>query len=243
MRFFLIVTLFIYALSSSAQDTLYVYAKSGLTMRATGSTAGEKVSVVPFGAAVVTTGRYSDSVSVAELAAVNHPDSKNPTKPLTLRAPYQEVTVAGETGFVFAGYLSRYAPDTTSSQVNTRSWLHARKGMLDTLADGRNRNAEIRMLVHAEGGICYRQGYVDGGTSATLILPSGTLNEGYLIANHLYDLEAYTHWEEPEMEGFYDSVYLLTDIKQNALVFSGYNGVVTITVVNGMVIIYQDWSC
>lgn len=246
MRFFLIVFLFSYALSTSAQDTLYVYAESGLVLRAGGSPTSEKISVVPFGAEVVLTGIYSDTVEVQVLPSVSNPDGIEGKKslPYVMHDVYREVKYNGQKGFIYGGYLSRYSPSMKEgARSASAAWLSARPGPLDTLVDGRNKDSELRLLLHAGNDICYRQGYVEGGSSETLILPAGSLTEGFLVANQLYDLEGYTNWQDPKLEGYYDSLYLLSFVSENSLRFSGYNGVITITRVNGMIIIYQDWSC
>lgn len=246
MRFFLIVFLFSYALSSSAQDTLYVYAESGLVLRAGGSPTSEKISVVPFGAEVVLTGIYSDTVEVQVLPSVSTPEGESITEslPYVMCDVYREVEYNGQKGFIYGGYLSRYSPRMKEgAESASAAWLSARPGPLDTLVDGRNKASELRLLLHAGNDICYRQGYVDGGTSESIILPAGSLTEGFLLANQLYNLEEYTNWEDQTLEGHYDSLYLLSSVSENHLEFSGYNGVVTITRVNGMIIIYQDWSC
>lgn len=246
MRFFLIVFLFSYALSTSAQDTLYVYAESGLTLRNAGSPTSEKLGVIPFGAEVVLTGIYSDTVEVQVLPSVPTDEGKDATRSLAyvMCDVYREVEYNGQKGFVYGGYLSRYSP-TISEDSNDRvaAWLSARPGGMDTLIDGRNKDSEWRLLLSAGNDISYRQGYVDGGTSETIVLPEGSLTEGYLLANRLYRLDEGPNWQNipsAEADGLPE---LLVAQDDDSLWFTSYNGEVEITVVNGMVVIYWSWSC
>jgi hypothetical protein len=249
MRVLFISLISFCSLLVSAQDTLYVYAKSGLVMRDNGSTNGKKLRAIPFGAAVVLTGVYSDSVEVPVLASVEQYDAEGADEvpmslPYTMKEPYREVEYEGQKGFVYGGYLCRYSPEMKDEAVSiTAAWLGARPGTLDTLVDGRNKESELRLLLHAGNDICYRQGYVDGGTSETIILPGGTLAEGYLIANRLYQLDEGPKWMTIPSEEMDDVPELLVQADDYSLTFSNYNGVVRITVVNGLLIIYQDWSC
>ena len=245
MRRFLFLLLVFVVGDLSAQAVRYVYARSGLTLRATPATDGRKVAVVPFGASLELTGRTGNSATVELLAAA--PGEllyrEEPSLPLTTEAPFVEVRYGELTGYVYEGYLCRYPVNTTEDVARpAEGWLNA-QGEPDTLVDGRFNDNPIRLMIHWGKDICYRQGYVEGGASTTIILPVGTLQEGYLIANHLYGLERSVRYAVDPESGEVDSVNLLVERTANHLLFGGSNGIVRIEEVGGMVIIYWDWSC
>lgn len=249
MKFFVLIILFslVFSLSSSAQDTLYAYAESGLVLRAEAHSAGEKLDLIPFGEALVASDEYGEEVLAVELLpAVMPPAEFNGGKsalPYRIHSRYVAVEYKGQRGFVYAGYLCRY-PATLGEDANDGEllrWLRASTASADTLVDGDPQHGGRPRMIHFGEDICYRVLDVDGGTGEAVILPAGTLREGYLIANHLYNLEANSRWQQlPDGD---EKMTFLLKASDAKLEFHSLNGSTTIEVVAGMLIISWEWSC
>lgn len=249
MRYLLIFCLFL-PLTVEGQyppPTQYVWAESGLTLRAEAHSGGKKLGVIPFGDSVTVHNSYGENVALELLPAVPLPEEDrqgDSTLSYTVNSHYVEVEYEGQTGFVYAGYLCRYP--TTIDEANNDGillrWLSGTTNTADTLIFGHPAYGGPPRMIHFDKDICYRVLDVDGGSGEAVVLPAGTLQEGYLIANYLFGLEKNTRWQELPV-GEAEEGEFLREVTETRLVFSSYNGETRIEVVAGLLIISWEWSC
>ena len=234
-------------------DTLFVWAKSGLVLRAAPDYKAEKIITMPFGRAVKTLWhKYRDEdISETEVAVVQPYNFNGKTYPgYKIPGLWVQVTVQGKRGYVFDGYLSKYPPALGGRGGNREYWddyLSRAFGKscisLDTTPYRHVPKYDIDF--YKNGASRQSRGVGDGLSVTTYILPELSLEEGFLLANYFYDLEKNSN--RPAKTGDEeDSPYLLLKSSENLLDFqsdSSLSGRITIGCVNGVVVIATFFSC
>lgn len=234
-------------------DTLFVWAKSGLTLRAAPDFKAEKIITLPYGTVVKTHfDKYRDkNIAEIEIAVVqpyrlegkNYPGYK-------ITGLWVQVTAKGKTGYVFDGYLSKYPPVLAGKGGNREYWddylLRAFGKSCTSKDTTQYRHVPKYDIVFYKNGASRQSRSVsDGLSSHTHILPELSLEEGFLLANYFYDLEKNSN-RPTKADDVDDSPYLLRESTPHLLNFkseSGFSGKIKIGCVNGVVVITTFFSC
>ena len=225
----------------------YVWAKSGLTVRAEGKASGRKTAVLPYGTRVMVMEQYAgDRVPVTVVEAFEFPfygeTAKSEAVLLDDHYVKVELTDGGE-GYVYDGYLSSY-PTPKAGEDNVE-WL-ARIGGTPTRTekqyDGMIRQ-ETRYVYPA--GILRVDQQFEGGGGTTYVFPLGDRNEALLLADHLYnvfeDLEKAAASGDGEGNGYDDGLRYGSEEQREY--FQGEMWGVEISVVGGVIVISSEGGC
>jgi len=254
MRFLIICLLFSLSLSGQADmnyDAKYVWAKSGLTMRAEGHASAPKIGVIPFGSKVIPTYRNGRPTKVVALPAVSYDwvGEKLTSDAYVMNHSYIEVVSGQDTGFVYDGYLSYFpciAPGADPAKdVTLDEWLTWLGGTPDTVSFARRRAEYGRpyTVLHYKNGLVTTSREMEGGGSYLMAFPLGSINEGFLIAERfLVAADGVVNKDEILESGDVEPE-LLTIEEDGTLYFGGGMGETRIYVVEGMLFIYTAGWC
>ncbi|MEM9930485.1 MAG: hypothetical protein AAF840_11745 [Bacteroidota bacterium] len=231
----------------TAAATRYVWAESGLVLRAAGAPAAERIGVVPFGSAVQLTGERGQQHRVVAMRSVSYEwDGVQTSEPYVMKEHYVEVLYGEQRGYVYAGYLSRFSPENNRPPAErVYGWLETMVGKPDTLIKAPT-SADAgpwKQRVRYANGITISAEEIEGGGSLTLKIPGGTINEGYLIAAKYFGLRASVDNEE-----FFKEVgdllpALLSVTKDGSLELRGSHDVYNIFIEEGNLVIFTASGC
>ncbi|MEM9930486.1 MAG: hypothetical protein AAF840_11750 [Bacteroidota bacterium] len=250
MRYLIICLLFPCLLSAQQLDvsTQYVWASSGLTMRAAGNADGEKMLVIPFGAAVQLTGNQGAALRVKAMDGVTYNVEGEIQKgePYFMYGSYLEVIYQGKTGFVFNGYLGYYSPVVKEADENGLwGWLKTHGGQPDTILNGTYGESLYRgrMVIHYENGVTYSSSEYEGGGSMTITFPVGSINSGFLFAQQFMGIDDAVKNKEENLANGYIYPELLQQDENGNLHFVGEMSETVITIVGDLLIISSSGGC
>jgi hypothetical protein len=154
-------------------DNLYVYARSGLTLREKPQIDGAKLTSLPFGT----------KVNVIDDDLESDPFSAKEPCGLEISGHWVKVKHGQKEGYLFDGFLLTHGPDAVQEPVTYWTSVSKVKSTSD-----KGPHADVEYYEYAstvwENGVSYvSQGYV-GGSSSTLILPKSLVSfqEAYLMA-------------------------------------------------------------
>ena len=235
--------------------TLYVWAKSGLVMRAAPDFKAEKITSLPFGSAVVTvSGKAVDERSgQVEVAVIEPCTWENRQYPgYKIPGHWAQVNVQGKTGYVFDGYLSHYppAPKTTGAAAKAvpgediDGYLTRVFGTACRVEDNDDDDPEViesLTVFFKNGASCTTANVgadIEGETR--YILPGLSLEEGYLIANYYHGLDKQANRPPAATDDHY---CFLEESTSNDLYFNFDLGEIRVSAVNGVVVITVFFSC
>jgi hypothetical protein len=248
MRFLLVLFLTVSSILSAQGeaeellDVRYIWAKSGLTLRAEGKTGADKIGVVPYGATVRLTGEEGDYVEVTALEALTiSPDLKS--KAWAMSAHYLEIEWEGKTGWVYGGYLVRF-PVPAEGRQAFEEWLEVIGGVPDTVLRYTRLPdlAGYQSVYRYDNGITRTEATGESWGSTTVVIPLIGMSHGFLIADRFYwmarSLEAYRSGEITDME---PAVLSKTD--WNFLQFTDEFSSLEIRLVGGVLIITSEGGC
>ncbi len=223
-------------------DARYVWAKSGLTLRAEGKSGGKKIAVIPYGAQVRLTGMEGDYVEVPVLDGVEVSEDLK-SKAWAMSAHYLEVEWEGQTGWVYGGYTVRF-PVPLPHRQSIEEWLLMVSGTPDTVIwDARLPDVAGRQSIyHYRNGITRTEAMGESWGSTTVVIPLVNLGQGFLIAEEFYwmarTLEEYRSGKTTDMEPA-----ILEDFDHNYLLFTDEFGSLEIRKVGGVLIITSEGGC
>lgn len=258
---FLLFALFAGMYSASAieqyreGDTLFVWAKSGLVLRAADDFKSEKIITLPFGAAVKTHSyKYRDEdiaeIEIAVVQPYNFNGKKYPG--YTIPGQWVQVTAQGKTGYVFDGYLSKYPPPPSELEPDERGQWHAYLSKVFGIASiskkegGEDKNLPGHDIVFYKNGASYQRRHTgEFASGITYMLPQLSLEEGFLLANYFDDLEKNSN-RPVKTDDVDDAPFLLVESTPHLLNFkaeSSFSGEIKIGCVNGVVVITTFFSC
>lgn len=232
-------------------DAKYVWAKSGLTMRAEGRVDAAKIGVVPFGARVVPTYKTGQRAKVVALPSVSYDWNGDQLKSdaYVMDNYYIEVVSGKDTGYVYDGYLS-YFPCLVPGMDPTGGgslddWLMWLGGTPDTVAFAKRRAEYGRpfSIMHYKNGMVTTSREMEGGGSFLMAFPMGSVKEGFLIAEHFLGIAYGVTNKEDVMESGDVEPELLTIEEDGTLSFGGGMGETRIYVVGDMLFIYSAGWC
>lgn len=245
MRFFLIISFLTLALSLAGQEFRHVWAKSGLTMRATGAADGEKIGRLNYGSQVELTGKHGENlkVEVFESFEVTNYDTKLISQPWSMHDEYVEVISEGVTGWVYAGYLSHFDPPIlTNGAPDLFTWLERIAGgpPSKVVTDDSREGRDFTVWQYGRG-ITRTEELGEGWGSNTLVIPLATFNEAFLIAETFWNISDYMN--KIRNEDNEDSFYILEEAKDYYLQFSEEMSDLSVSQVGGVVIITSSGGC
>ncbi|WP_020570837.1 SH3 domain-containing protein [Neolewinella persica] len=250
MRFLLICFLFSLALSGQAEQKLpskYVWAESGLTLRAEGNKNGTKLLVIPFGAEVTLTGVIGEQAKILALTSVSYEwDKKETSDPYIMKDYFVEVQYSNKVGYVYSGYLSSYSPESDGlPHEGIYGWLNTIGRDLDTIKHKRlpNEYGQGKRIYQYANGIKVIEEEFEGGGSLTLKIPAASISEGFLIANRFFGVSAGVKNKEEILEIGDFLPELLSVLPDGNLHFRGSMGETKIQVINGLLVIYSAGWC
>ncbi len=178
-------------------DTLFVWATSGLTLRAEADFDGKKLEVVPFGSSMICQGeKFGESDQTIEAVRPFHIGEMYEKSPaLKLRGQFLKVKFQGREGFLFDAYLGAFPTPKIANwlEYGDKSKVPEFEPMADWLASNFglvSKNVKelpfdgyrTTIIIYGNGIIEKHDGSMKGGTSS-IIYPSLSLEEGYLIYN------------------------------------------------------------
>jgi len=198
----LLVSLFYLSQISSAQnylpnDSLYVWAVSGLKMRAKPDLKGEKIMTIPYGEKIKIE-RMGKSVLTINIMPA---DKDQHYTGFELEGHWRKVYYQDTSGYVFDGYLSSLPTVNISFYKNEANkqrfrceedimqWAERNYGLLDTLVrtDSVYWNFEKRYIYG--NGLVFRQIASEKSGGYNIIIPQTNLREIFLLYNIVYRLE------------------------------------------------------
>ena len=251
MRFLLICFLFSTILSAQKRIDLssqYVWAESGLTMRAEGNAEGEKMMVIPFGAEVKVTGEWGEYLKVKAMDGVRY-ETKNGTsigEPYLMEGEYERVEYGGKTGYVFNGYLFYCPPeDKGSRSEDFETWMTSVIGLPDTILfeDDTGKMMGSRHMYLFPNGMTLTYEEYEGGGSTTITFPIGSIANGFTVANHFWNVDQAVK-NKKDFNGQGGIIpELLKILDDGSLHFQGDMSETKIMVAGGILIIYSAGGC
>jgi hypothetical protein len=217
MRFLIICFLFSLTLSGQVDQKLpskYVWAESGLTLRAEGKKGGEKLLVIPFGAEVVLTGAVGERDNVLALPSVSYEWDGEAIKsePYNMKGYYVGVEYDGQQGFVYSSYLSHFPTDgPVRTNPDWHSWINKIGGKVDTLYF----NCMLPECGRSESRFLYANGIMqtdrvtEGGGTSVFTFPIGSMDDGFLLGCRFFGFSySIDHLEEVLQRGEYQPSFL-----------------------------------
>ncbi len=154
-------------------DDLFVFAKSGLTLRKTPDKEGEKVSTLPFGS----------KVNLTDDDLESDPYSTKEPCGLEMTGHWVKVKSGQKEGYLFDGYLLSFDPDAIYDPLTYWTAVSKVKSTSDKGPEPDVEYYEYKKTVWENGVTFTDQGYV-GGNSSVLTLPKALVSfqEAYLLA-------------------------------------------------------------
>lgn len=195
MRIFLLLFyLLLFTAGLSAQERQFVWAQSGLSLRATGSADGNKVLTVPYGAAVQLTGVVGEMAEIKVLAARQFAaDDENPSLDLyseayVMQGRFVEVRYGERKGFVYDAYLFSVPPPRQDNQdFWLPEWLKNFAGAGTTIRNYPGKK-DTETIAYPNG-IVFARSYASGNRTFSVSIPHASLAQGYVIADRFWNME------------------------------------------------------
>lgn len=221
-------------------NVYYVWAPSGLTLRATGNAGGDKLGVLPYGTRVEVIDGRGETLSVVAAAACDCEDAPaawGASRRVEIGGHFARITAGEREGHVFTGYLSRFPPPKKGELAE--EWFKRLYGSPGVRDDGREGH---RLTVYPAGALL-KNFSGEGGGWATYILPYGNETEGLLILNYLADLfETVDRCGELDETVYYDCLHYRHEEGEGHF-FEGNMSFLSVRVVDGTLIIGTGGSC
>jgi len=239
MRFSIILLLLcLSSLSFAATDSAlagnirYVWAKSGLTLRADNQPGATKITIIPYGAEVSVEENWGTPYRVKALNGWKR--GQVSSLPYRLEGQYLKVWYGDQVGYAFSAYLLPYqAPlqlaageqgNPAASTEPLKTWQKRLFGSPDTLHCnfGRaNDNGQYECFTRYDNGIMVRSLEQEGGGSTEMIIPDLTLAQGFVLFDTFY---GYSKTLLPTDDGYGEQMALIkaTDDTLEFLYEDGY---------------------
>lgn len=231
MRSFFLFSFLCISLALSAQPQQFVWARSGLSMRATGTAGGQKVLTIPYGAEVTLTGNTGEIVEVPTLPNRQYPAAPGNVEdmrshPYAMTSKFVEVRYEGQTGFAYGAYLFRIPPPRADNQdFWLPEWLRNHAGAGTTIRNYPGMK-DTETIVYPSG-LVFAKSRAKGNRTFSLSIPHATLDQGFVIADRFWDMEQAIrdfNEEEDHGEDFWYTI-LKRDIAGNLLFQNGMGDV------------------
>lgn len=237
-----------FAQNYQANDSLYVWAVSGLSMRATPNLKGERIMTIPYGEKI----RVDQERELGLTIKMIPSDKKLNYDGFDLKGNWRKVYFKDTLGYVFDGYLSRLPTIKISfyenhlkqqrfkSEENIMSWAERHYGLLNTLVENDSTNLTFERRYIYGNGIVIRMISWEKAGGSIITIPSTTVKEILLLYNITNDLERGAKLKD---EGFWMASQSKTDPNQIDI----YEGACSNTIrqIQGTdtIIIFSECSC
>lgn len=244
MRYTLLLSLLFCLLPLSAQQAIYVWAPSGLSLRAEPRLDAEKIAIIPYGSTVSPSGIVTPFVvEVPALPARrikigDGPDNFLESEPYVMEEGFTFVQFGDSQGYVYAAYLLPFAPPPKlEGPMSAKEWMDAT--LLEPFENqGSEKNGDEIFVASYEGGILLRTDFQNDFQLSEIVLPNLSLAQAFVVADRLFNLtHLITHDPAAEDEDWWYTK-LETD-KESFLYFFGQS-VTRVQVVGGFAIISQE---
>lgn len=254
--FLAIVCCFLSTLKAQTTETTYVWAPSGLTLRATPDFKGAKLALLPYGTAVQITEYAQMDTSYGELSGTSIEPKviELPTitsdgiTVATVHGSWAKATFDGKTGYLFDAYLSTMQPlkgaeeakFTAQALPTVEEGLAAMQIWVGTNYDLLRSTTKKGSYADAQESFIYDTGILfkkQGNDTFTWLIPDCSERDGYLIANYFFRFER--KCSIPYPEGFdkpYRAGYLEFGFEGQS------NSVLRIECHNETVFIIAEWG-
>lgn len=238
-------------------DNLYIWAISGLNMRANPDAKAAKVLNIPYG----------EKVKIIDTDLRVHPfsytmisqKSQDGARGWVLDGHWVKVEYYGKQGYVFDGYLGRFPAITNTPEEIPYFALEPIKNYGDLHWGGLKEEKKVSMLNFDDNKIdpdkghseeyhltfkngCYYKSFEESFSGYTnIFIKDLSMEEAYLFFN---SMTGYEHREKMNREqGMGNTGTFLSSVKKNELYFTGQGMSTTITKVEGGVLIQSGGGC
>ena len=213
-------------------DSLFVLAKSGLSIRENSNTSSKTIGRIPYGEQIITQNQKTLFEYKFESKSIFDKENFKPTKKykkgIELKGRWIRVKYKEKEGFIFDGYLSKFKPPKLERETNL-FFLDYFENNYKISKEIKRRNKNVdggqdRILF--KNGIYFRGDSSTGWSNIKIVFPEASLEEIYLLIVRL-------------------NPYSLS-IKQtddSTIEFIDDTGGITIKNVNGSVTVSGYWSC
>lgn len=243
---FLLTQLGFSATNYQPGDSMYVWAQSGLKMRAEPSLKGDKVLTIPYGAKIQIDSYQNElpeiKVRVVEAQKIDGVEYKS----FYLKGHWCKVTYLDTIGYIFDGYLSQMPTFQLEPYRNETEILHTVNESFDVYAEKHfgllqkndagqepNFNSSILERRIYGNGMMIEEDASEGGWKQKIILPSTSFEEGFLFFSLKYKFEDNT--KSVELENY--PTYRVSKKGRRFIEIEGYFQTVQIREVDNVVII------
>lgn len=167
----------------SAGDSIFVWAKDGLSLRTEPSSKSSKKRALAYGTpgVVVESGKY-DSVTVITAATDKE---GHRTSAFRIHGRWVRVHAEQDTGYVFSGYLSEMEPykRKNGEHASISAWLEQTAGKLST-REYQNGNT----IAYTNHVVESKHNGEGGGYTRYYFPRDKSFHDGFLLLNYFYDL-------------------------------------------------------
>lgn len=227
-------------------DSMYVWAKSGLKMRAAPDLKGDKILTIPYGTKVKIDS-YQEALPAVKVRVVKAQKIEGMEyKSFYLKGHWCRVIYLDTVGYIFDGYLSKmptlelapYFKETEIQQTVQESFEeYADKhfGLLQRL-DFEEHPALVNPVSLRKiygNGMIIEEGISRNGWKQRIILPGMSFEEGFLLFSTKYNFEDYATTKGEEIY----PVYSVTKKSSNFVEIEGFAQTIQIREVDGVVVI------
>lgn len=208
MRIYLIILLALLLTTGLvAQEQQYVWAQSGLSLRAAGSAAGNRIMTIPYGAKVQLTGEVGEVADVQGLSARQFAAETEETsaalysEEYVMQGRFVEIRYGERTGFIYDAFLFSIPPPRADNQdFWLPEWLNNFAGPGVTIRNYPGKK-DTETIVYP-GGIVFARSQASGSRTFSLSIPHASMAQGYVIVDRFWDVErAIRNFDESEDNG------------------------------------------
>jgi len=203
-----------FAQNFQANDSLYVWAISGLNMRTTPDLKGEKIMIIPYGEKIKIENKKGDLPAMkvlfrkgrkvqegeGEIYDRHTGETMKKIPDFFIEGHWVKINYRGIEGYLFDGYLSSLPTleGKIDTLVNGKKHLRLKENFHEWAKRnyGEFRTLKIKNKKYESGENIktYMNGIIEylswsKGSESTIIIPNISLNEGFLLFNLQYNLE------------------------------------------------------
>jgi len=171
-------------------DTLFVWSKSGLTLRDTNSFSGKKLLTIPYGTFIISNEqkvyRYNDEFNVpireSQLNSIHHSNAETISPAINIKGRWLSVKFQNQEGFVFDGYLSHYPPPSNYNFKFDEFIAEYLKTTFKLISKTDISDDKIKEITYNYGGgiSCHSIGF-EGSANGSYYIPNLSFDEILLL--------------------------------------------------------------
>lgn len=171
-------------------DTLFVWSRTGLVLRETGSFDGKKLQTIPFGKSVITKEAkyYRSEVEInSNLINSYNKFDKSLNKEITvpsvvIKGNWVKVIWENQEGYVFDGYLSKFPP-LFDFQVEYSDFIDQYLSNIFKVLQKTEKGCDdaLERSIEFGAGVSYQSIGVDGGVETNYFIPNLSYEEALIL--------------------------------------------------------------